>query len=169
MLGKREAQSNLFGCDQIFRKLVGEESFYVYLADHRHELFRDEEFADLYCKDNGRNSIPPSLLAVALLLQWYDDVSDEETARCARLDLSRKVALGIELMDIPFVKSVLCEFRNKLIVHKRQKQFFEATLKHARAEGFFKSRNIKVALDTTPLFGRGAVEDTYNMIAEGLR
>ena len=169
MLGKRQVQANLFECDQIFRKLVEEDSFYVYLADHRHEFFQDEDFADLYCVDNGRPSIAPSLLAVALLLQWYDNVSDEEAARRAKLDLSWKVALGIELMDSPFVKSVLCEFRNKLIVHKRQKQFFDASLKHARTEGFFKARNIKVALDTTPIFGRGAVEDTYNMLAEGLR
>ena len=169
MLGQRNQQSHLFECDQVFRSLVGEETFYVYLADHRHELFRDEDFALLYSPDNGRPSIPPSILAVALMMQWYDNVSDEEAARRAKLDLSWKVALGIELMDIPFVKSVLCEFRNKLIIHKQQKRFFELSLKHARMQGFFKTRNIKVALDTTPMFGRGAIEDTYNMLAEGLR
>ena len=169
MLGKRSPQGSLFACDQSFRALVGAESFYVYLADHRHELFCDEDFASLYCLDNGRPSIAPSVLAVALLLQWYDSVSDEEAARRAKLDLSWKVALGIELMDVPFVKSVLCEFRNKLILHKQQKRFFDLSLKHARTQGFFKSRNIQIALDTTPIFGRGAVEDTYNMLAEALR
>lgn len=169
MLGKRSPQDSLFACDQSFRDLVGTESFYVYLADHRQEFFRDEDFASLYCLDNGRPSIAPSVLAVALLLQWYDNVSDEEAARRAKLDLSWKVALGIELMDVPFVKSVLCEFRNKLILHKQQKRFFDLSLKHARTQGFFKSRNIQIALDTTPIFGRGAVEDTYNMLAEALR
>ena len=169
MLGKRSPQGSLFACDQSFRELVGTESFYVYLADHRHELFRDEDFASLYCPDNGRPSIAPSVLAVALLLQWYESVSDEEAARRAKLDLSWKVALGIELMEVPFVKSVLCEFRNKLILHKQQKRFFDLSLKHARTQGFFKSRNIRIALDTTPIFGRGAVEDTYNMLAEALR
>lgn len=169
MLGKRSPQGSLFACDQRFRDLVGAESFYVYLADHRHELFRDEDFASLYCPDNGRPSIAPSVLAVALLLQWYDSVADEEAARRAKLDLSWKVALGIELMDVPFVKSVLCEFRNKIILHKQQKRFFDLSLKHARTQGFFKSRNIRIALDTTPIFGRGAVEDTYNMLAEALR
>lgn len=169
MLGKRSPQDSLFACDQSFRELVGTESFYVYLADHRHELFRDEDFASLYCLDNGRPSIAPSVLAVALLLQWYESVSDEEAARRAKLDLSWKVALGIELMEVPFVKSVLCEFRNKLILHKQQKRFFDLSLKHARTQGFFKSRNIRIALDTTPIFGRGAVEDTYNMLAEALR
>ena len=169
MLGKRSPQGSLFACDQRFRDLVGAESFYVYLADHRHELFRDEDFASLYCLDNGRPSIAPSVLAVALLLQWYDSVADEEAARRAKLDLSWKVALGLELMDVPFVKGVLCEFRNKIILHKQQKRFFDLSLKHARTQGFFKSRNIQIALDTTPLFGCGAVEDTYNMLAEALR
>jgi transposase len=169
MLGKRSAQDSLFDCGQTFRALVGDDSFYVYLADHRHELFSDDDFASLYCLDNGRPSIAPSLLAVALLLQWYDNVSDEEAARRAKLDLGWKTALGLELMDVPFVKSVLCEFRNKLILHKQQKRFFELSLKHARAQGYFKARNIKVALDTTPIFGRGAVEDTFNMLAEALR
>lgn len=45
----------------------------------------------------------------------------------------------------------------------------DLSLKHARTQGFFKSRNIRIALDTTPIFGRGAVEDTYNMLAEALR
>jgi len=169
MLGKRTAQGSLFASDQIFYNLVGEESFYVYLAEHRHKLFCDEDFASLYCLDNGRPSIAPSILAVALLLQWYDNVSDEEAARRAKLDLAWKVALGLELMEVPFVKSVLCEFRNKLILHKQQKRFFELSLRHARAQGFFKARNIRIALDTTPIFGRGAVEDTFNMLAEALR
>lgn len=85
------------------------------------------------------------------------------------LDLSRKIALGIELMNVPFVKSVLCKSRNNLILNKEQKRFFDLSLKHARTHGFFKSRNIQITLDTRPIFGRGAVEETYNMLAEALR
>jgi len=32
-------------------------------------LFRDEHFGALYCRDNGRRSVPPSLLTIALVLQ----------------------------------------------------------------------------------------------------
>jgi len=135
MLGKRSAQDSLFECGQAFRALVGDDSFYVYLADHRHELFSDDDFATLYCLNNDRPSIAPSLLAVALLLQWYDNVSEEEAARRAKLDLGWKTALRLGLMDVPFVKSVLCEFRNKLILHIQRKRFFELSLKHARAQG----------------------------------
>ena len=44
-------------------------------------MFRDEEFAMLYCPDNGRDSAPPSLPSTALLLQAHDTLSDEELRR----------------------------------------------------------------------------------------
>ena len=48
---------------------VGRESFYGLLASLRGRLFRDADFAGFYCPDNGRDSVPPSLLATVLLLQ----------------------------------------------------------------------------------------------------
>ena len=57
---------------------MGRGSFYGFLASLRGQLFRDEDFSELYCPDNGRDSVPPSLVATALLLQAYDKVSDLE-------------------------------------------------------------------------------------------
>ena len=47
------------------------------------------EFAEFYCPDNGRDSVPPSLLATALLLQ-YDKVSDAEATAWSEFDLGGK-------------------------------------------------------------------------------
>ena len=58
---------------------MGRRSFYGLLASMRGKLFRDEDFAELYCADNGRDSVPPSLLATALLLQTYDRASDRQS------------------------------------------------------------------------------------------
>jgi len=77
MLGKRSPQGDLFGADTQYLKFVGEDSFYGFLAREGRKLFRDEDFAALYCLANGRTSVPPSLLAMALLLQTHDRVSDE--------------------------------------------------------------------------------------------
>ena len=60
----------------MYLEFVGPDSFYGYLASERGRLFRDEDFADLYCRTNGRDSVPPSLLATALVLQAHDRVSD---------------------------------------------------------------------------------------------
>src|SRR3990170_6028034 len=78
MLGKRSDQRGLFEADHLYLDFVGRNSFYGFLASQRGKLFRDEDFAKLYCLDNGCPSVPPSLLANALLLQTYDRVSDEE-------------------------------------------------------------------------------------------
>ena len=68
------------GLDHLYLDYVGKGSFYGFLASMRGQLFRDEDFADLYCPDNGRDSVPPSLVATALLLQAYDKVSDMPSA-----------------------------------------------------------------------------------------
>ena len=81
MLGKRSAQRGLFEADTRYGEFVGQRTFYGFLASQRDELFRDEDFAALYSCERGRPSVPPSLLATALVLQTYDDVSDEEALR----------------------------------------------------------------------------------------
>ena len=169
MLTKRSAQEDILNSDNQYLEFVGKNTFYGYLAAHRHEIFRDEDFAMLYCENNGRGSVPPSLLATALLLQWHDGTSDEETVNRVKYDLRWKVALGLKMEEVPFVKSTLWLFRTQLIVRGEALKIFKESLRHAREDGYFKSRKIKVILDTTPIIGKGAVEDTYNLLAESLR
>ena len=134
----------------------------------RGQLFRDEDFAELYCADNGRDSVPPSLLATALLLQTYDRASDAEAKQRADFDIRWKVALGIEVESRPFAKSTLQLFRARLILHEKARQVFERSLRFARETGYLKSRRMKVALDTTYFLGRRAVKDTYNLLSDGV-
>src|SRR5829696_1091716 len=118
MLGKRGPQRGLFEADTAYGAFVGRDSFYGWLASQRGELFRDEEFAGLYVLDNGRPSVPPSLLATALVLQTYDGASDEEAKQRADYDLRWKVALGVELDARPVAKNSLQEFRAQRIVYE---------------------------------------------------
>jgi transposase len=168
MLGKRSDQRGLFEADHLYLDFVGRDSFYGFLARERGRLFRDEEFAALYVLDNGCPSVPPSLLATALLLQSYDFVSDEEAKARADFDLRWKVALGIELDARPFAKSTFQLFRSQLILHEQVGEVFRKSLKFARESGYLKSKRIKVALDTSNILGRGAVKDTYNLLSDGI-
>jgi transposase len=168
MLGKRSDQRGLFEADHLYLDFVGRDSFYGFLARERGRLFRDGEFAALYVLDNGCPSVPPSLLATALLLQSYDSVSDEEAKARADFDLRWKVALGLELDDRPFAKSTLQLFRSQLILHEQVGEVFRKSLTFARESGYLKSKKIKVALDTSNILGRGAVKDTYNLLSDGI-
>ena len=42
------------------------------------------------------------------------------------------------------------------------------SLQFARQTGYLKGRRMKVAVDTTYILGRGAVKDTYNLLADGI-
>jgi len=168
MLGKRSNQLGLFEADQLYLDHVGRGSFYGFLAGQRGQLFHDEDFAKLYCLDNGRTSVAPSLMATALLLQSYDRVSDEEAKARADFDVRWKVALGIDIEDRPFAKSTLQVFRAQLILHEGVLAIFKQSLTFARQTGHLKNRKIKAALDTSNILGRGAVKDTYNLLADGI-
>src|SRR5437773_6532981 len=135
MLGKRGPQRGLFEADTAYGAFVGRDSFYGWLASQRGELFRDEDFAALYVLDNGRPSVPPSLLATALVLQTYEDVSDEEARARAAYDLRWKVALGVAIDARPFAKSTLQEFRAQLILHQKQAAIFQQSLAVAKRQG----------------------------------
>ena len=168
MLGERSDQRGLWEADRLYLDHVGKDTFYGLLASLRGQLFRDSDFAKFYCADNGRDSVPPSLLATALLLQTHDKVSDAEAKARADFDIRWKVALGIEIEDRPFAKSTLQVFRAQLILHDRVRAVFESSLRLARESGYLKKRGMRVALDTTNILGRGAVRDTCNLLADGI-
>src|SRR3989304_6476769 len=100
MLGKRSSQHGMFEADHLYLDFVGRDSFYGFLATERGNLFRDEDFGRLYCPDNGRNSVPPSLLATALLLQAHDRGSDEGARAAADVDMRWGGAVGRQV-DAP--------------------------------------------------------------------
>ena len=152
MLGKRAPQRGMFEADHLYLDFVGRDSFYGFLATERGNLFRDEDFGRLYCPDNGRNSVPPSLLATALLLQAHDRVSDEEAKARADFDMRWKVALGIQIDQRPFATSSRCPcgkstlqlFRAQLILHDQVRSVFQRSLEYAQETGYLQGRKPKV-------------------------
>lgn len=169
MLGRRSPQASIFDGDQIYLDHVGRNTFYAFLARERHRLFRDEDFAGLYHERWGRPSVPPSTLCVALVLQTYVGCSDQDASERAAYDQRWKVALGAGEMERPFAKSTLQMFRAQLLVHGKEKELFEGSLEAARrASALRRDGQVRIALDTTRILGRGAVKDTYNLLADGI-
>ena len=77
MLGRRDPQQSLFSAQNLPHR-VPADSFYGRMAAVSGVLFQDDDLKELYDPDNGRPSLPPSLMSGVLLLQFHDDVSDEE-------------------------------------------------------------------------------------------
>ena len=169
MLGKAPTQRDLFSTESTYTSKINPTSFYRFLADHRHEIFRDADYAALYCHTNGRTSVPPSIVAAACVLQAYDRTSDAETVQRASFDVRWSVALGTELTAQPFAKSTLQEFRARLLLNDQARAIFHRSLDFARQSGYLKNKKMRLALDTTQILGKGAVKDTYNLVADGIK
>ena len=177
MLGERSEQRGLWEADRLYLDHVGRDTFYGLMASLRGRLFRDADFAAFYCLDNGRDSVPPSLCWPLPCCSSLTTRSATPRPRPERTSTSAGracprprpgVALGIEVEDRPFAKSTLQVFRAQLILHDKVREVFESSLRLARESGYLKRRSMKVALDTTNILGRGAVRDTYNLLADGI-
>ena len=167
MLGRRDPQRSLFEA-QAWPHRVPDDSFYARMGTVNDVLFPDDDLAGAYCADNGRPSLPPSLLSGITLLQFYDDVSDQEAIARLNFDLRWKVALNLPLDFTPPHPSSLSVFRKRLVDHGQERYAFNRLVQVGRAAGFLPEK-ITVLVDTLSQHGAGAVQDTFTLIRKGIR
>src|SRR5487761_859395 len=148
---------------------------FVFLREQRHQLFtpdfQDELACELYAdKPKGHPPITPAQLALATVLQAYTGVSDDEVIEATTMD--RRWQLVLDCLDCaqpPFSKATLVAFRQRLIAHDFDRRLVERTLEVAQASGVVSPKALRVALASSPLWGAGKVEDTYNLLGHALR
>ena len=167
MIGKVSKQNTLFDVGNVYDLVLPANSFHAQLATAAPTLFSDDDFAKFYSARMGRPSVPPSQLALMLILQTYDVVSDEEAIARSGCDL-RWAAVLRRHAGTPFcAKSTLQLFRSHLVLHPDIKIVFKASIREAKRSGLL-NKQVVVAIDTKPVIGRGAVKDTYNLLADGI-
>lgn len=150
------------------RELVPAGSVFAFLAEHRGVLFPAGMFADMYPSANGRPSMPPQILAAAILLQALHGLSDFETVQELRCDLRWKAACGLGLHDTAFDASLLAYFRRRLARSARPDRIFEAVRHVVQATGVLKGRQRR-ALDSTVLDDAVATQDTVTQLIAAVR
>ncbi|MGB8384011.1 MAG: transposase, partial [Dermatophilaceae bacterium] len=129
-------------------------------------LFPDEMFADLFT-DVGRRSVPPMVVAVVMVLQRIEGLSDREAVDRFAFDARWKYAAGGLAFDYPgFVHTVLVDMRARLAASGRPNRIFEATLQAAKGAGLVGRRRV---LDSTPLYDAVATMDTVTMVRSAIR
>jgi transposase len=148
---------------------------FVFLREQRHALFDaafQQELAAAY-RDSalGQPPVPPAQLALALLLQAYTGVSDDEVIEATTMD--RRWQLVLDCLDVeqpPFSKGTLVGFRQRLLDADLDRRLLERTVDlYTTAQGAPASRQLRAALDSSPLWGAGRVEDTYNLLGHAVR
>jgi hypothetical protein len=170
VLGRRDPQRSFFGAiSQLGVEAVEKMGFYGKLGVKLNDLFRDVDFEACYSERIGRPSVPPSMLAGARLLQHHDGISDREVVERCRFDTRWKVALDLDLATIeaPFAKSTYQAFRARLTLHAAEGAAFEKSVRTAKDEGLL-PRRLTVALDSSPVRGKGAVKDTFNLLSDAI-
>ena len=160
--------------EQMVIKAVRRAKVFVFLRLHRHELFDEEfqaELAQAYvASPKGQPPVPPARLALATILQAYTGVSDDEVIEATIMD--RRWQLVLDCMDAehaPFSKGTLVGFRSRLIRKDLDRRLIERTVELAARTGGFGARALRAALDSSPLWGAGRVEDTINLMGHALR
>lgn len=141
-------------------------SIFRLLHQESHRLFPDEAFADLFC-DVGRESVPPRIVAVVIVLQRLDGLSDREAVDRFTFDARWKYAAGGLELDYPtFVHTVLVDMRARLRASDDPERIFRAVVSVAKSAGLVGRRRV---LDSTPLYDAVATQDTVMMIRSALR
>jgi Transposase DDE domain/Transposase domain (DUF772) len=168
-LGVADKQGDLFDdvvrfCDQA----LPESSIYSFLRRERDQLFADEAFGDLF-EDIGRRSVPPSIVAVVMVLQRLEGLSDREATERYCFDARWRYAAGVGGYDSgpkSFVHTVLVDMRERLRNSERPDRIFEVALGAAKNAGLLSHKR---ALDSTPLYDAVATMDTVTLIRSAIR
>ena len=148
--------------------------FFVFLRMIRHELL-DADFQTTLAQSyhptpGGKAPVEAGMLALATLLQAYCNVGDREAVERTVMDKRWQLVLDcLGAEQPPFSQGTLFHFRLRLIQHNLDKTLLERTVALAEQTGGFGARQLRAALDSTPLFGAGRVEDTFNLLGHALR
>jgi transposase len=111
---------------------------YMQMHDELGVLFRDEDFATLYSK-LGQPAETPWRLALVLLMQFMENLTDRQAADAVRGRIDWKYALGLELSDSGFDYSILSEFRSRLVEGKLEALLLDRILERFKTRGWVKA------------------------------
>jgi hypothetical protein len=162
----------------LLRRLRRTRKLFAFLRDHRQELFDDAFQAELESmyRDTGAGQEPvaPALLAMIVLLQSYLGVSDAEAVELTVVDLRWQMVLDRLGATTPACgQGTLVDFRGRLIRTDMDRRLLERTVELARQTKAFDwkklPKDLRVAIDSSPLAGAGRVEDTINLLGHAAR
>jgi len=160
--------------EQIAKRASKKRKLFVFLRERRHELFDEafqRELIEMYRQTGaGKVALPPAQLALLTLLQVYGGEADHEAVELSADSKRWQMVLDCLGAEEPLCcQKTLYDFRMRLLETNMDRRLLERTVELARRHGGFDAKALRAALDSSPLWGRGRVEDTINLIGHAAR
>jgi transposase len=140
---------------------------YMTMRDELGVFYRDEEFAELFAQ-RGRPGESAWRLALVLIFQFAEGLSDEQAAEAVRSRIDWKYALSLELEDSGFDPSVLSEFRSRLVAGKAETRLLDTMLERFKQAGYIKVRG-RQRTDSTHVLAAVRELNRLVLVGETLR
>jgi transposase len=142
-------------------------NLYLVMRDAFGPVFADDDFATLF-PTRGQPAEAPWRLALILVMQFVEDVSDRQAAEAVRSRIDWKYALSLELTDSGFDSTVLSEFRTRLVTGAAEQRILDAILTKCRAHGWLTARG-RQRTDSTHVLAHVRAVNRLECVRETLR
>src|SRR6266567_8364403 len=130
-------------------------------------LYDDDQFAALF-SSTGQPAQAPARLALILVSQYVEGLTDRQAADAVRGRIDWKYALGLDLTDPGFDASVLSEFRTRLIQGGADHLLLEPLLRRLEARDLLKARGTQ-RTDSTHILAAIRTLNRLELVGETMR
>jgi transposase len=137
------------------------------LRDMLGTLYHDGMFADLFPPE-GQPALAPWRLALITILQYAENLSDQQAADAVRGRIDWKYALALPLEDAGFHSSVLSTFRDRLVVGQAEERLLWALLEACQARKLLRKRG-RQRTDSTQVLAAVRSLNRLELTGETLR
>jgi transposase len=142
-------------------------TLYMRMRDALGSLYSDQAFTQLF-PGRGQPAIAPARLALVLVFQFIENLSDRQAADAVRGRIDWKYALALELTDPGFDASVLSEFRARLIAADPDQLLLKPMLTLLRDQGLLKAAG-RARTDSTHVLAAIRILNRLTCVGETLR
>jgi transposase len=115
-------------------------NLYVDLRAEFGTLYNDQLFADLYPPTGRPVEVPPWRLALVVVMQYMEGLTDRQAADAVWRCMDWKYALSLDLHDPGFDFTLLHDFRERLRTHDAAQRVLDTFLTTCKARGWIKAR-----------------------------
>lgn len=141
---------------------------YVDLRAEFGAVYDDRLFADLYPAQGRRVTVAPWRLALVLVMQYIEGLTDRQAADAVRRCIDWKYALSLDLHAPGFDFTLLHDFRQRLLATNAAQRLLDAFLAACKASGLIKVRGTQ-RTDSTHLLAAIRTLNRLECVLEAMR